>query len=57
MLPPGQECNAVGAECCGTYCCPAGQICCNVVSNVFMTNPQCAVPVNGTCPKGCYGCP
>jgi hypothetical protein len=57
MLPAGTTCNAAGAFCCGTFCCTGGQLCCTVDSNVAMVNPQCADPVNGTCPIGCPGCP
>jgi hypothetical protein len=57
MLKPGQECNAIGAFCCGDHCCAAGQLCCNVDSNLPQDNPQCEEPVNGTCPIGCPGCP
>jgi hypothetical protein len=32
-------------------------MCCNVDSNLPMTNPQCATPENGTCPKGAPGTP
>jgi hypothetical protein len=47
-----------GSEtCCGTFCCGPGQLCCIVESNQPVTNPQCADPVNGTCPIGCPGCP
>jgi hypothetical protein len=57
MLPLGAECNIAGAHCCGTFCCTAQQICCNVTSNLPMTNPQCVTPENGTCPKGAPGTP
>jgi hypothetical protein len=57
MLPAGTPCNLTGQFCCGTFCCSAGQLCCIIDSNVAMTNPQCAAPVNGTCPIGCPGCP
>jgi Stigma-specific protein, Stig1 len=57
MLSPGQECNVAGAFCCGTFCCTAGQLCCDVDSPVDMMNPQCSDPVDGTCPQGCPGCP
>jgi hypothetical protein len=43
--------------CCGGACCAAGQLCCTIYSNIAMVNPQCANPVNGTCPIGCPGCP
>jgi hypothetical protein len=54
-MAPAPGCN--GGTCCGTFCCTAGQICCNVESNLPMMNPQCVDPVNGTCPIGCPGCP
>jgi len=45
-----------GMFCCGSSCCTAGQLCCDVPSNL-PTYPQCTDPVNGTCPKGCPVCP
>jgi hypothetical protein len=45
-----------GTLCCGTDCCTAGQLCCDVPSNI-PTSPKCTDPVNGTCPVGCPVCP
>ena len=42
--------------CCGSECCTAGQLCCDVPSNI-PTFPKCTDPVNGTCPVGCPVCP
>jgi hypothetical protein len=42
--------------CCGGECCTAGQLCCDVPSNI-PSFPKCTAPVNGTCPAGCLGCP
>jgi hypothetical protein len=41
---------------CGSDCCTAGQLCCDVPSN-HPTFPKCFDPVNGTCPAGCPVCP
>jgi hypothetical protein len=59
MIKPPLECNALGAFCCGTFCCSSQQICCIVDSNIPMTNPQCVDKTvnNGICPIGCPGCP
>ena len=45
-----------GILCCGSDCCTAGQLCCDVPSNI-PTFPKCTDPVNGTCPVGCPMCP
>jgi hypothetical protein len=45
-----------GTFCCGSECCTAGQLCCDVPSNI-PTFPKCTDPVNGTCPVGCPVCP
>jgi hypothetical protein len=45
-----------GMFCCGSSCCNAGQLCCDVPSNI-PTSPQCTDPVMGTCPVGCPVCP
>jgi len=45
-----------GVLCCGSECCSAGQLCCDVPSNL-PTFPKCFDPVNGTCPAGCPVCP
>jgi hypothetical protein len=45
-----------GMFCCGSECCTAGQLCCDVPSNV-PSFPKCTDPVNGTCPAGCPICP
>jgi hypothetical protein len=51
----GGQCGS-GMFCCGTDCCAAGQLCCDVPSNI-PTTPKCTTPVNGTCPVGCPVCP
>lgn len=45
-----------GTFCCGGACCNAGQLCCDVPSNLPAI-PRCTDPVNGTCPIGCLMCP
>ena len=45
-----------GMLCCGSDCCSAGQLFCDVPSNI-PTVPKCTDPVNGTCPVGCPMCP
>ena len=56
--PPcqGIACPAFGF-CCGTQCCSAGQICCQVDGGPVM-GPKCVDPNanGGTCPKGCPAC-
>ena len=54
--PPctGATCGG-GQFCCGGGCCTTGQLCCNVPGPVT-GGPQCATPVNGTCPVGCPLC-
>ncbi len=54
--PPcnGVPCAAI-LFCCGSQCCSAGQLCCDVPGPVA-SGVKCYDPVNGTCPGGCPGC-
>lgn len=40
------------AQCCGTACCGAGQLCCDP-QGPLAGPPACSTPVNGTCATGC----
>lgn len=51
-----ESCPAKDMTCCGSACCKAGQLCCNVQMGGPSGGPICADPVNGTCPVGCPAC-
>jgi hypothetical protein len=42
--------------CCGSVCCGAGELCCEVNMGGPSFGPKCVAPVNGTCPQGCPAC-
>jgi hypothetical protein len=42
--------------CCGKSCCDLDQLCCTIPGPVAMLGPECANPIDGTCPMGCLTC-
>lgn len=56
LVPPceGPLCGPAGI-CCGTSCCTADQLCCDV-PGPLETGLTCVTPINGTCPPGCKDC-
>ncbi|HZS36082.1 MAG TPA: hypothetical protein VFF06_04615 [Polyangia bacterium] len=54
---PGQVCSAPGQPlCCGSACCRAGDLCCEVDRGGPSRGPECVAPIAGTCPIGCPLC-
>src|SRR5436190_15828864 len=52
VTPPCQSTCSGTAQCCGTTCCAAGEICCDTQGPI-PTGPACTAPIGGTCPMGC----
>ncbi len=60
VAPPcTAELCAPDASCCGAVCCAVGQLCCQIMHggpSPAEPTPECADPVDGTCPAGCPAC-